>query len=175
MMSFLPVTQRTIRRATLNAAFAAALAIASSAAYAQKPSPAALLTASEIVSSTGAASLFTPLIPGVIEQAKNLFLQQDPSLAKDLNEITAKMRNDLAPRLSELTGEVAKLYVAHFSEQELKDLLAFYKSPVGKKLIATQPVIADDSLKFAQNWANTLSDEVVAKMRDELKKKGHLK
>ena len=61
----------------------------------------------------------------------------------------------------------------HFTEQELKDLLAFYKSPVGKKLIAEQPTIVDASLKFAQDWANKLSDEVIAKMRDELKKKGH--
>jgi hypothetical protein len=28
-------------------------------------------------------------------------------------------------------------------------------------------------MKFAQDWANKLSDEVVAKMREELKKRGH--
>jgi hypothetical protein len=28
-------------------------------------------------------------------------------------------------------------------------------------------------MKFAQEWANTLSDQVIAKMRDELKKRGH--
>jgi hypothetical protein len=28
-------------------------------------------------------------------------------------------------------------------------------------------------MKFAQDWANTLSDQVVGKMRDELKKRGH--
>ena len=33
-------------------------------------------------------------------------------------------------------AEVAKLYAARFTEQELKDLLAFYNSPVGKKIVA---------------------------------------
>ena len=33
--------------------------------------------------------------------------------------------------------------------------------------------MVDSSMKFAQTWANTLSEEVVAKMRDELKKRGH--
>jgi hypothetical protein len=33
--------------------------------------------------------------------------------------------------------------------------------------------VVDDSMKFAQDWANKLSDQVVAKMRDELKKRGH--
>jgi hypothetical protein len=28
-------------------------------------------------------------------------------------------------------------------------------------------------MKFAQSWANKLSEEVVAKMREELKKRGH--
>jgi hypothetical protein len=79
----------------------------------------------------------------------------------------------LAPRLSELSGQVAKIYAEHFTEQELKDLLAFYKSPLGKKLLTEQPKVADASLRFAQDWANKLSDEVVEKMRAELKKKGH--
>ena len=109
----------------------------------------------------------------MIEQAKILYLQQDPALAKDLNEIAAKMRTDLSPRFSELTNEVATLYASHFTEDELKQILKFYQSPVGKKLLSQQTIVVDASMKFAQTWANKLSDEVVAKMRDELKKKGH--
>jgi uncharacterized protein len=142
-------------------------------ASAQQTSATAVQTAREIINVTGATALFTPLIPGVVEQAKNLFLQQNPALGKDLNEITVKMRADLAPRFDELTGEMAKLYAIHFTEAELKDLLAFYKSPLGTKLIAEQPKVGEEGLKFAQDWANQLSDQVIAKMRDELKKKGH--
>jgi hypothetical protein len=65
------------------------------------------------------------------------------------------------------------LYATSFSEQELKEILAFYKTPSGKKLLTEQPKMVDDSMKFAQDWANKLSDQVVAKMRDELKKRGH--
>jgi uncharacterized protein len=142
-------------------------------ATAQQPSAAAMQTAKEIVDVTGATALFNPLIAGVVEQAKNLFLQQNPGLGKDLNEIATKMRADLAPRFSELTDEVAKLYTAHFSDAELKQVLAFYKSPIGMKLIAEQPKVGEESLKFAQDWANKLSDQVIANMRDELKKRGH--
>ena len=145
----------------------------SSGADAQQPSAVAIQTANEVVNATGAMALFIPLIPGVIEQAKNLFLQQNPGLSKDLNEITTKMRADLAPRFGELTSEVAKLYASHFTEAELKELLAFYKTPVGMKLITEQPKVGEEGLKFAQTWANNLSDEVIVKMRDELKKRGH--
>src|SRR6476660_9210842 len=162
-----------IKGASRSAAVAIALIAFSPVADAQQRSAAAIQTAKEVVTATGAMALFNPLIPGVIEQAKNLFLQQNPGLSKDLNEITTKMRADLAPRFTELTDEVAKLYAAHFSEAELKQVLAFYKSPVGMKLIAEQPKVGEESLKFAQDWANKLSDQVIANMRDELKKRGH--
>jgi hypothetical protein len=153
----------------------AAALVASSPALAAPPAPsaAAMASANEIVKLTGAAALFTPLIPGVIEQSKVLFLQQDPSLSKDLNEVAAQMRTDLEPRTAELTSEVAKIYTQRYSEAELKELLAFYNSPIGKKMVAEQSYIVTTSLKFAQDWANKLSEEVTAKMRDQLKKKGH--
>jgi len=155
------------------AAVAAALIGFDAVAVAQQPTPAGIEIAKDIIKVTGATALFNPLIPGVVEQAKNLFLQQNPGLAKDLNEISAQLRTELAPRSEEINSEVAKLYAAHFTEGELKELLAFYKSPVGTKLIAEQAKVAEEGLKFAQDWANKLSDQVIIRMRDELRKRGH--
>jgi hypothetical protein len=169
MMRFMQGNRYAVRWATV----AVTLAVCGPVAYAQQPSAAALSSAKEIVQVTGATSLFNPLIAGVVEQAKLLLLQQNPSLNKELTEIANKIRTDLAPRFDELNSEVARLYATHFTEQELKDVLAFYKSSSGKKLVAEQPLVVDASLKFAQNWANGLSDDVVAKMRAELKKRGH--
>ena len=160
-----------------NAARLVLLAVTFSAlatpAYPQQPSAAAMSTAKELIAITGANALFNPLIAGVVEQAKVLFLQQDPSLGKDLNEVATKLRTDLQPRYSELTDEVARLYATNFSAQDLSEILAFYKTPAGKKLLLEQPKVVDASMKFAQEWANKLSDQVIASMRDELKKRGH--
>lgn len=168
-MRFMHATYRTFRLA----AVAVALTLTSPVAHAQQPSPAALATAKEMVGVTGATALFDPLVAGVVEQAKLLFLQQNPNLNKDLTEVANKLRGELTPRLSELNDEVARLYAARFNEQELKDILTFYNSPSGKKLLQEQPGIVEGSMKFAQDWANKLSEEVVGKMREEMKKKGH--
>jgi hypothetical protein len=149
------------------------LAIVSPLASAQQPAPAAMASAKELITITGTTTLFSPLIAGVVEQAKVLYLQQNPALAKDLNEIATQIRTGLQPRFSELTEEVARLYAANFTEQELKEILTFYKTTAGKKLLAEQPKIVDTSMKFAQDWATKLSDQVIGKMRDELKKRGH--
>ncbi len=151
----------------------ALLALASAAQAQHKPSAAEMATANKLIKITGATNLFDPLIAGVIEQAKTPFLQQDPSLQKELNDIAAKLRTQMEPRFSELSNKVASLYAARFSEPELKAILTFYQSPVGQKLLAQQPQIIDNSMKFAQDWAGKLSDEVIAKMRDELRKRGH--
>lgn len=162
--------QRLVRPALVAAAF---IALSHPAVAQPKPSAASLAAAHKLIEVTGATNLFNPLIPGVIEQAKILFLQQNPALGHDLNEVAAKLRADLAPRFTELTDEVAKFYAEDFTEQELKDIIAFYQSPTGKKLLERQPQIIDHSMKFAQDWANKLSVEVVAKMREEMKKRGH--
>ena len=142
-------------------------------ALAQQPSPAALKSAGEIVKVTGALELFNPIVPGVVEQSRQFFVQQNPMIANDINEVAAQIRKDYEGRISEVHTKVTEIYAANLSEQELKDVLAFYTSPAGKKFLVAQPKIVDESLKFAQEWANSLSDEVIGKMREGLKKKGH--
>lgn len=172
-MNCIKAGTRVARMAAVVLALAAA-SVAQPGAHAQpKPSPGAIAAAKELIAVAGATQLFNPLVAGVIEQAKVLYLQQNPALGKDLNEIAAKMRTDLQPRLGEIDDEVARIYATAFSEQELKEIVVFYKTPTGQKMLKMQPDVIDHSMRFAQNWANKLSDEVVAKMRDELKKRGH--
>jgi hypothetical protein len=162
---------KKLTRAIGAGAFCLSVAMANPAAFAADA--ASIATAKQILVVTGASTVFSPLIAGVVEQARLLYMQQNPALGKDLSEIATKMRADLQPRFSELTDEMAKLYADAFTPQEMKEILAFYQSPTGKKLLDTQPKLVDASMSFAQNWANKLSDEVTAKMREELVKRGH--
>ena len=165
------VIQATKRAAHL-AAVAVALVAFGPVAQSQQPSAASIATAKELVAATDSTAVFNTLIAGVVEQAKLLFLQQNPALAKDLNEVANLIRTDLTPRFAELGDEVATLYATNFTNDELKAILTFYQSPAGKKLLARQPIVVDSSMKFAQDWANSLSDEVIGKMREEMKKRG---
>jgi hypothetical protein len=163
----------TCKRARLLAA-AFVIACCASAASAQPaPSPAAVAIAKEVIVMKGASTLWDPIIPGVVESAKNTFLQINPGLARDLNEVSVRLRSELAPRQSELLDDAARLYATRFTEAELKDVLAFYKTPAGRKVIAEEPKVLDASMTNAQNWANKLSEEVIGKFRVEMKKKGH--
>jgi hypothetical protein len=156
-------------------AAALALAVAAFAApvSAQQPSPAALAAARELMEIKGVKNLVEPVVVGVVEQTKGSILQTNPALGKDLDEVSAQLRTEYAPRTAELTNEIVRLYAQRFTEQELKEAVAFYRTPLGRKILAEEPRILDESYGRIQVWANKLSDEAMGRMRSEMKKRGH--
>jgi hypothetical protein len=167
--------RRTVRALSAVAVLAIAL---SGPGFAQQPAaqakitPTAMLLAKELVDLKGAAEAYDPLVNGVIEYHKNFFMQNNPNLSKDLNEVAQKLAADLAPRKAEMQQEITRIYASHFTEQELKDALAFYKSPLGKKLIAEEPKALEETLKAADDWSRKFAVEVDAKFRAEMQKRG---
>jgi len=154
------------------AAFGAAKPALSQAPAAQ-PSPQAVLLAKQIVELKGVKTMFDPVVRGVVEKVKDVLLQTNFMLAKDLNESAAAVHKDYDARSSELVDATARIYARHFTEAELKDILAFYQSPAGKKLLVEEPKATEESVRFAADWADNLSTDVMARMRAEMKKRGH--
>lgn len=137
------------------------------------PSASAIAIAKELIALKGAAQMFNPIPAGVIMQVRNQLVQTNTNVAKDIDEVALKLAGELNPRVSEILDNAAKLYATQFSEQELKDVLAFYKTPAGQKVISQEPRVLDASVRFADEWAQKLSQEVMDKMRTEMKKRGH--
>jgi hypothetical protein len=121
----------------------------------------------------GGDVVFTPIVSGVVETVKNVFVPTNPNLGNELNEVATKLRKDYESKRVELLNEVARVYAERFSEQELKALVAFYKSPLGRKMAMEEPAIIDESMRRAQTWGDALSGEVMSRFREEMKKKGH--
>jgi len=155
------------------AAFAFAIAMFTGLASAQEPAPSALALAKELIVLKGSTQLWDAVVPGVIEQAKGVFMQTNPALGRELNDVAAQLRTEYAPRSSQLVDQVAQLYAKTFTEQELKDALAFYKSPLGRKIVSEEPKVLDDGFRRIQEWTNKFSEEVMGRMRAEMKKKGY--
>lgn len=143
------------------------------AALAQQPSATAIATAKELVELKGGGRMFDPVIQGVVEQTKGALLQTNPQLSKDLNDVSAQLRTEFGPRRDELLTQAARFYALQFTEQELKDIVAFYKSPLGQKMLVQEPLVLDEAFNYVQQWAPRLGEEVMNRFRAEMKKKGH--
>jgi hypothetical protein len=158
---------------TAGAVAIACLVFAQGATAQQQPSAAAAALAGQILEIKGAYAAFDPVVEGVIRYQKSAFLQINPNLTKDLDLVEAQTTRDFASKRDEVRTEVARAYASEFTEQELKDALAFYKSPLGKKIIDAEPKAYDAINKSMQSWADKFAEEVSAKMRAEMRKKGH--
>jgi hypothetical protein len=138
-----------------------------------QPAPSAIAAARELIEIKGATTMFNVLIPGIVETVKNSFLPTHPQLAKELNEVAAQLRNEFAPRRGDILTELATMYAQRFSEQEMKEAIAFYKTATGKKFATEEPVVVDLALSRINDRAEKISAEVMNRFRAEMKKKGH--
>jgi uncharacterized protein len=149
------------------------LGFAAQSANPPQPSPQAIALAKELIFLKGGQQMFGPVVPGVIESTKDVFLPTNPNLSKPLGEVSAQLKSEYASKSDELMNEVAKVYATHFTEQELKEIVAFYKTALGKKLLNEDPIAIEAGFTRAKEWANDFSNQVMTKMRAEMKKKGY--
>jgi hypothetical protein len=142
-------------------------------ARAQEPPATSVALAKELIMLKGGNSMLDPIIPGVIESAKNVLLQTSPMLAKELNEVAAHLRQEMDPKRDELVTLMARNYATKFTDAELKELLTFYKSPLGKKMITDEPQVIDQSMSRVQAWSNSFSEQMLVRIRADMKKRGY--
>jgi hypothetical protein len=150
------------------------LALAAMPAGAQdKPaSPAAIASAKEILAMKNASGMYAAAVPNLVEQTKEQLIQSNLNYQKDLNEVSVIIAQKLAGRESEIGEGMAKIYAGEFTEQELKDLVVFYKSPLGVKLLATEPKAIQMSVAFMNQWAQQFAQIVNGEFRAEMRKRG---
>jgi hypothetical protein len=137
------------------------------------PSPAAVGLARELLALKGMEQLLQGMVDNVIVRTRDTFIPTNPQLARPLGEVTTALRAEFAPKKEEVVNEVARAYARFFTEAEMRDLLAFYKSPLGRKVLTTEPAAAEASLKRAQEMQTQFAEQVMSRLRAEMKKKGH--
>lgn len=70
-------------------------------------------------------------------------------------------------RRGDLATMIESVYARHFSADELRQLLAFYDTPIGKKLIALQPTLAQESMAAGKEWGQRIGLEVGMQLQKE--------
>lgn len=62
---------------------------------------------------------------------------------------------------------IAAIWDRNFTTDEMRQLLAFYDTPLGKKLIESQPAIAQESMVAGQQWGQRLGMKIGAELAAE--------
>ena len=153
-------------------ALGAAPASAQQAAAPMAPSPGAIAAAKEILALKNASAMYAGAVPGMVEKVKATLIGQNLNYQKDLNEVAVIVAKNLAGREKEIGEGMAQIYANEFTEQELKDLVIFYKSPLGQKLLANEPRAIQSSMSYMNQWAQQFGEIVNGEFRAEMRKRG---
>ena len=135
-------------------------------------SPGAIAAAKEILTMKNAAAMYANAVPNLVEQTKNVLMQSNLNYQKDLNEVAGIVAKNLAGREKEIGDGMAQVYANEFTEQELKDLVTFYKSPLGQKLLSNEPRAIQFSMSYMNQWAQQFAETINGQFRAEMKKRG---
>jgi len=71
-------------------------------------------------------------------------------------------------KVSELVDLVVPIYDRHLSEEDVDAMLAFYRSPVGRRVIKALPQITAESQRAGQEWAQGIGLKVGRKIGEKL-------
>jgi len=114
--------------------------------------------ARELLEVTGSGNLGLQLMQNIFSSFKNQFPQVPGEFWEEMSkEVTGK----------ELIELVIPIYSKYYTDEELVNLIAFYKSPLGQKVIQKLPLISQDSYYVGQDWGKKVGEKVITRLKEK--------
>ena len=134
---------------------------------APEPAPEHLNTARELLKIANVEGVMRGAMANQAElieqQIKRIAPNTDPQVVALVERITHEETEKNIPRILD---ESARIYARHFSEKDLRGLIAFYQTPLGSKLIGQLPQVTREITQLSAELASNMMVRVV----EELKK-----
>ena len=77
-------------------------------------------------------------------------------------EFLQAVKDEIHP--ADLQALLVPIYQKHFTEEDIQEILKFYDSEVGQKMVDKMPDIMKDSMKEGEKWGEAIGERVVEKM-----------
>ena len=134
--------------------------------------PAKLAAAHDLLAATNTDAQFAAIIPLMFQHMRQSLPAQGPDQQEQINQVFDEIQKQFLDRRNEILDQIAHLYAAKFTSEEMHAVADFYRSPVGQKFIAAMPALAADALRLGTAWGARIGHEAEQKIRDELQKRG---
>ncbi|TWR29979.1 DUF2059 domain-containing protein [Mucilaginibacter pallidiroseus] len=145
--------------------FAAAAMFLCVSVKAQNITPSHLKAADDLLTAARADTLYKQNMATMLNQASGRI--PEAQRAKFVTVMNAFMAKYISWEL--LKDQMAVLYAKEFTEKELKDLTAFYNTPLGKKLNSKQPILLQKGAEMGQLAVQSHQSELEKMMQDAFK------
>jgi hypothetical protein len=144
-----------------------------SGASAQSPSPEAMTAARSLVTTMKLSDQYRALLPGVLLGLRPTLTQDRPEIERDFDAMMPMMVEAFAPYYTTMVDNVATIYANNFTAAELREIEAFYRQPIGRKLLDKSQVLAQQSAQVGQDASRKAAEEIRKRLTEALRQKGH--
>jgi hypothetical protein len=148
------------------------LLICNASAQAQAPSPEAMDAARKLVTTLKIADQYRAALPQLMLKLRPVVAQDRPEIEHDYDAMTAPGSDIYAPFAAAMIDQIAALYAASFTVEELRQIEAFYVQPAGRKLLEKSDALAQASAQIGQDANQKAVDELKQRLTEALRQKG---
>lgn len=112
--------------------------------------------------------MFSSMIPSMINQMKSQHPENDSLANARSNEMMKAMMQTTRLIMKKMMDEdMVALYDKYFSQKEINDYIAFYKTPSGQKFIKVTPDISKDLMEIMmQKYVPEIQNAVKTKVEE---------
>ncbi|MFO1318100.1 MAG: DUF2059 domain-containing protein [Burkholderiales bacterium] len=161
----------------VRAALVAALSLPALSAWAAETlSPEKTDDIRKLMDATGVTRFAPIMARNISAQVSELVNKGKPDAPQDVYTMIAGEVNGVFK--AELGGkggyveQMVPIFHKHFTHEDIKGLLHFYSTPLGKKTMAALPMIAQESAPVQQKWMQSVSGKLQERLRTKLGEKG---
>ena len=151
----------------------AIIALLSGPVQAQSSDPDSKAAARELIVTIKLGDQFKAMLPMIFKSLKPAIVQNRPDVDRDFEALVPVMIDKMSGRISELEDSMVDIYSTNFSAGELRDLIAFYKSPTGQKFLQKTPFVTQQTMAAGQKFGQSAGAEAQKDMIEQLRNKGH--
>jgi hypothetical protein len=142
-------------------------------APAQTPSAEAMAAARNLVTTLKISDQYKALLPVILLGLKPAITQDRPEIERDYNAMASMTSDTYAPYYNAMVDSIATVYANTFSLDELRQIEAFYRQPVGQKFLEKSPAILQQSVQIGQETGRKATEDLRASLTQLLRQKGH--
>lgn len=106
------------------------------------------------------ADAVTSMMPSIIGQIRANLTRNDPDLVKQFDGFAPQLMAEGDAAKADLVAKITDVYAQTYTVDDLNAMSAFYQSPVGQKVIASQSELNGKMLTVARDWGNGIAQKL---------------
>ncbi len=128
----------------------------------------------ELLRLTAATNVMQQTAAVVVRQMAAAAKKRNPHIPDRMLEIFGdEILRTFRERSAEMLAAISDIYDRQFTRAEINDLIAFYRTPTGRKAIRTLPTIIKESMAAAQGWAAKVAPAAVKRAKARMRAEGY--